>query len=1499
MDTVNGFYGNNFGVRKSPLSLFEMQGARQVNRFTRGGFYRTTFNEYSVISSYVLSPLKMGFYVADDTAANAVLEYAVSGTNIGQQTRRIGVNCSGTNLFDVQGELYGNFFAMKIKTKRLLSEERCESYLLNVEAKIDKRTVDTTQVFIQARMSANFEPRFNKTRISETIPKNFPLSQQILQLKTKDVQDLGKVYFSLQQESKYFGLNPVNGFLFLKQSLPLEKSRFDLVAAVTKWDLKPNLQTSTDNTCKITIKVKNVNQYAPTIDVKVLDKGQSKGKKQVIAIITVSDLDEGKNGKVDQLNITSGNEQGNFAVERVDPDGTVFKLYLIKSLDCRHCWFQITFKATDRGNPPMSTTKVHRFSLKDPLLKNNSFIANAYFVEISEMMPIGYTIIDLKPLMLGTMSNISCTIVEGNTLVIPKNTCKIKLGVPLDVMIRSSYVLKVSYQISGNMVVSGSTIVHVNVVDFNNHGPVFISKSHYVEISEDMAVHADVYKVRVKDGDIGDNGKLTYWLMSDSSQFKIDPNTGMISVKQFSDRDTGTPEFAYLVVRVADNGSPFRREAETVVTVRIKARNDNVPVIKQDTCQIKLPPDTTVGTRLVQIEAVDIDVDSNSKISYSLISGNTDNLFAVDSSSGYVTLAKPLSSRHTSFTLVVSAYDGTQKSQNNAVLQIRIEGQRTAKDVSCTVSNMYVRALTVKQTPVASPPVKPVITSKASINTYAPKFTDNVLTITVSEDVKVGTVLATLKAVDNDNGYEGLLTYYIVDGKQNHCFDVNYITGELRLEGALDWEDIARYELNVSAWDSGVARKVGFLKVVVVVEDVNDNPPKFSQDFYNISVSENLPPGTIVTLISNDAMVSGGFIFKLVNDYNNLFSVESGSEGLNLITKKQLDFEEQKLYEIQVLALDGSFGSQPTAQAYVIVNVEDFNDNHPVVYHSNQHVIIMKDLPVGSPITQITAYDADSGIGGVVNFAMIKSFGSDLFSIDSNTGLIKLSSSLTGRTQDSYNLSIAVSDGGEPSLKTNTYVNIVVFQRSGGQSLQMLSSHSGISQYVVHENRPAGENIAELGGSDIPAFKRKNYLFSIIDGTDVTMFTVTDTSGWLKTTGSLDREEVPYYWLTIQVITKQSKQFHSIMQILIKVEDENDNWPVFYPPVYESKIPENTEAGQFVIAITANDADFGENGNITYAIISGNDKGHFDIDAVTGIITTTDVQLDFEMEKMIRLQVSATDGGKQRKTNQATVTVYVQDENDNQPKFHPGQTVQYSMSGRTNLLTDTLLGQVLAHDKDSGKNGALTFKILGGNDDGKLRINAKSGQLYNNVPISDIDAFQLKIEATDSGQSALSSTTTVNVFSQIPQTQFGNNPPVFPKKVEEISLSESTPVGHKIDIQSAVDQDYDILSYFIYTGNEEQKFKINDFQNSLEVIAELEPPSYQLIIGASDGLYSANFTLIIRVKDINNHYPIPQMTEKIATMPESAQQGTKITKVTGKSIFFYCYTVGVCTSVKH
>lgn len=1472
-----GFYGNRFGIRENPLSLFELEGARQMNKFTGGGLYRTTFSEYSAVSSYAISALKMGIYITDDIVNNgALLEYSV--TTAGLQTQSTGVNnCSGIHLFDVQGKLYGNFFAMKIKPNRLLTEERCESYLLNVEAKIDKRTVDATQVFIQARLSVNFKPSFNKTRISKTIPNNFPLFQQIMQLKTKDIKDFGRVYFSLVQESNYFLLNPVNGMLFLMQSLPPQISRFDLVAVVTKWDGKPNVQNvNDDRTCKITINVKNVNLYAPSIHVKVLHTKLGDRNKQTVATITVNDSDKGINGKIERLSILSGNENGNFRLERVNPGGPIFKLHLVKSLNSHHCFFRLTFEAKDRGDPPLATTLLHRFILKRALLRKNSFVEDKYVVEISEMMPVNYTIIDLKPPNLESMSNMSCTIVKGATFKLPRNTCKIKLGVYLDAMTRSSYTLKVSYKISGHTIASGSTIVHVKVVDFNNHAPEFLSSSHYVEISEDLAVNSDVYQVNVKDGDLGNNGKLTFWLMNDSSNFKIDPNSGMISVKQVSDRDTGTAEFAYLVVRVADNGSPIRLEKETVVTIKIKARNDNAPVIKQDSCEIKLPPLFSVDKQLVQIEAIDIDVDADTKIYYSLTSGNTNNMFTIDSSSGYVSLVKPLSGFLTSFDLEVSADDGTRKSLNHAVLRIRVDKHLKAKDVFCTISNMYLPTLELKQIKVAKDPARPVITSRAPQNTYAPKFSKKVLTITVFEDEKVGTLLETLKAVDNDNGNEGFLTYYSVGDKPSNYFSVDALTGELRLAAALDWESVSRHELNVSAWDCGVSRKVGFVKVIIIVEDVVDNPPRFSHRFYNVSVEENSGHGTIVKLLSRGTLVSKGFTFKLINDYNKLFSLDSRYGGLNLITNKHLDYEEQSVYELQVLVVDKSLANKPAPQVDVIVNVIDVNDNYPLVYKSNPQVI-MRDLQVGSPITQITAIDADPGSNGVVKFALTKNWG--IFSIDSNTGLIKLSKSLIRKTRESYNLSITVSDGGKSSLITSTFVDIIVIERNGGHNLK---SSSEISQYVVNENLPAGHEIAELGGIDTPFAKANKYFFSIIDGTDVTMFNITGTFGYLKTTGPLDREKVPYYWLTIQVINAELRHLHSIMHILIKVKDENDNLPIFYPPVYESSMPENSKPGEFVVAVSAKDADSGVNGNLSYSIIHGNSQGHFDINASSGIITTTEVELDYESRRMLRVIVSVTDGGNPKNTNQATVTIYVHDENDNRPTFLAGQTVEFFMFGKLSLPTNTLLGQVFAHDKDSGKNSALTFRIVSGNVGGKLRIDSASGLLYNSAVISELDAFQLVIEAKDGGQPSLTSTTTVNVFSQTAFVTFGRNRPEFPDKAVDIILSENTQVRHEIVIEEAVDKDFDSLSYFICAGNEKQKFKIKNFRNILQVVDQLEPPSYQLIIGATDGLYSGNFTLRIKINDINNHYPIPQMTEKIATIPENALPGTKVAKVLGK-----------------
>lgn len=66
----------------------------------------------------------------------------------------------------------------------------------------------------------------------------------------------------------------------------------------------------------------------------------------------------------------------------------------------------------------------------------------------------------------------------------------------------------------------------------------------------------------------------------------------------------------------------------------------------------------------------------------------------------------------------------------------------------------------------------------------------------------------------------------------------------------LDYEQKKQYELTVRATDS-VSGVYAEVLVSILVLDVNDCPPEFTQDSYNISVSEAAPFGTSVLRVSS------------------------------------------------------------------------------------------------------------------------------------------------------------------------------------------------------------------------------------------------------------------------------------------------------------------------------------------------------------------------------------------------------------------------------------------------------------------------------------------------------------------------------------------------------------------------------------------------------------------------------------------------------------------------
>ncbi|CAC5361087.1 PCDHD1 [Mytilus coruscus] len=260
-----------------------------------------------------------------------------------------------------------------------------------------------------------------------------------------------------------------------------------------------------------------------------------------------------------------------------------------------------------------------------------------------------------------------------------------------------------------------------------------------------------------------------------------------------------------------------------------------------------------------------------------------------------------------------------------------------------------------------------------------------------------------------------------------------------------------------------------------------------------------------------------------------------------------------------------------------------------------------------------------------------------------------------------------------------------------------------------------------------------------IDNDNFTLSKLIAHTYLVKTHATLDREFVSSYVVGV-ACEDQQLRLSSSVSLNIYIADENDNSPEFQQKSYIYKVPENIPIGTYIFAAEANDQDIGKNGEIVYEIIP-NHCG-FIIDANTGEVMTSHYH-DRESIAAVSFDVIAKDQGSPQRKSNASVTVELQDVNDNKPFFlYPFDDYQFLVS--KNCGIGTLIGIVIAFDIDEGRNGQLTFSVK--NPDLPFKITT-SGEIRSTGDMNKDTRglYYLTIEASDHGDYSLSSQINVKI----------------------------------------------------------------------------------------------------------------------------------------------------------
>lgn len=535
------------------------------------------------------------------------------------------------------------------------------------------------------------------------------------------------------------------------------------------------------------------------------------------------------------------------------------------------------------------------------------------------------------------------------------------------------------------------------------------------------------------------------------------------------------------------------------------------------------------------------------------------------------------------------------------------------------------------------------------------------LTLSVKEGLPARTIVGALGA-----GLSRHTTgFFISESRDSYVFrdlEIDADSGIISTAVVLDRESRDKYDFVAATLTGEVIR------VRIEVEDVNDHSPVFPSGEVDLEVSELSPPGSRFHLEGAEDQDEGllgtqGYriIESNLTDYF-LLDYWSSSEPplhLDLILSQKLDREKQDFFSLTIEGFDGGIPAR-SGRLQVKIRVLDENDNPPVFNQTEYHTSVHEDAPIGSVVCQVHALDPDLGDNGRVTYEINRrqSDPNHVFSINETTGLVYLNQQLDFETQPFHELIIRAQDNGAQPEYSNVFVGVKVLNINDNSPTITVLFLSETGEASVSEAASVGDYVARISVSD-PDLEEERISVMLEGGDGKFTLKQTDDSLYaLCVHSELDREDEDLYELRVKATDSGSPPLSSEMVLLLKVLDANDCRPVFEKDVYSISVAEDVPLGSSLIQMMARDADEGNNADIRFSILKSNQDGLIHIDPQTGLVTTA-AALDRESQQELWFLVVAADGGELTLSSTATVSVTLEDVNDNEPVF---QQQLYSVS---------------------------------------------------------------------------------------------------------------------------------------------------------------------------------------------------------------------------------------------